>query len=427
MSISRFGWLNALRPHDLRLITGLNARPNACSLPSTVRYSQEMFARNTGWRLPVEETCAFEAHPQLNRWVFTSRFRYCPICLRGGFHSYWFQFEGIKNCPIHHAPLRDSCPRCGLPIGNIGSLAVQGCGPYVCRHCSHPMAGCGFAPDEHIALRESADFDEAFGPLQRWWTSESPELEKMTQLVVQNTVDCWSAWCDSRSTILESLRLLCPWPGSGGGDSRSLSMLAWRHDLPVPKDRIYARDNRRPTAPRSHQAVYSSTVLRLHKWAFEGTTGRQAASDLRSLVEKGGLNVSGRDARQIALAWFRLAHEHVPQTSFGWVNPRQSRWKGGFPCRYVGPYLQKLPLRAFLIGVFAVLHAMVLERLLREDAFDLRGLQSNVATLVPLVYLPSCGLDVVNGQSSDGFVLFPTVPGLDLASFWRGLRRNVSD
>jgi hypothetical protein len=416
-----------LRPRDLRVIAGMRARPNACSLPSTIRFSHEMFASNTGWRRPLEETRTFEAHPQLNRWVFTCKFRYCPSCLRGGFHSYWFQFEGIENCPIHHLPLQDLCMQCGSSTGNVGSMAVRTCGPYMCAHCGHPIAGCDFSPDAHMALRKAGDFDDAFGPLQRWWSSESPELERVTQLVVQNTIDCWSAWCDSRKMILEALRQLCPWPGSDSGQRVTLTMLSWQQDLPPQKDGVYARDHRRPPAQSSHQSVYSSTVLRLHRWAFDGPNGGLAASDMRALVEKGLIDVSGRDPRQITLAWFRLVHEHVPPTPFGWVNPRKSRWKGGFPCRYVGPYLQKLPLRAFLLGVFAVLYTIVVDKLSREDAFDLRGLQSNVATLVPLVYLPSCGLDVVNGQSSDGFVLFPTVPGLDLASFWPGLRRNVSD
>jgi len=41
--------------------------------------------------------------------------RWCPECLRVGYHAVWFQLGALKACPLHRVPLEESCPHCQAP------------------------------------------------------------------------------------------------------------------------------------------------------------------------------------------------------------------------------------------------------------------------------------------------------------------------
>jgi hypothetical protein len=41
-----------------------------------------------------------------------SELRFCPVCLRLGFHSEIFQLRGLQSCPQHGCRLRTACPGC---------------------------------------------------------------------------------------------------------------------------------------------------------------------------------------------------------------------------------------------------------------------------------------------------------------------------
>jgi hypothetical protein len=44
------------------------------------------------------------------------KFRYCPACLRGGFHTLFFQLPWVHRCPWHSQQLRTACTRCERPM-----------------------------------------------------------------------------------------------------------------------------------------------------------------------------------------------------------------------------------------------------------------------------------------------------------------------
>lgn len=62
--------------------------------------------------------------------------RYCPECIKSGFHATQFQFLFIEQCPIHEVPLRDTCPSCHRAIEyalkNDLFTTYYGC---VCGYC----------------------------------------------------------------------------------------------------------------------------------------------------------------------------------------------------------------------------------------------------------------------------------------------------
>ena len=53
--------------------------------------------------------------PQMNeearQLLIASEYRFCPICHAKGYHSWFYQYRGLKVCPIHHVPF-ESLPRC---------------------------------------------------------------------------------------------------------------------------------------------------------------------------------------------------------------------------------------------------------------------------------------------------------------------------
>ncbi|MFL1997229.1 hypothetical protein VYF65_002991 [Lysinibacillus irui] len=52
----------------------------------------------------------------------TENLRYCPICIKDGFHSYLHQLKYIHSCPFHQTTyLIENCENCNLPINLYSS------------------------------------------------------------------------------------------------------------------------------------------------------------------------------------------------------------------------------------------------------------------------------------------------------------------
>ena len=60
--------------------------------------------------------------------------RYCPECLRMGFHSALYQWRFLSVCPLHRTPLSMGCPRCGEAIAYRLEPALCD-SPLRCGHC----------------------------------------------------------------------------------------------------------------------------------------------------------------------------------------------------------------------------------------------------------------------------------------------------
>jgi hypothetical protein len=60
--------------------------------------------------------------------------RYCPECLRRGWHFALYQLKFISLCPIHQLPLQESCTTCGRRVPYQLTTAVFDA-PFQCSHC----------------------------------------------------------------------------------------------------------------------------------------------------------------------------------------------------------------------------------------------------------------------------------------------------
>jgi len=89
--------------------------------------------------------------------------RYCPECLRRGWHVALFQLKFIRRCPIHQLPLQEPCPACGGRIPyQLAAAAIND--PFTCSHCQADLAPALGAPgvppldeEERAALRNAID------------------------------------------------------------------------------------------------------------------------------------------------------------------------------------------------------------------------------------------------------------------------------
>lgn len=91
--------------------------------------------------------------------------RYCPRCLRTGFHSAIHQLAGLDRCPWHGMPLRSECDACHRPFADLRQIAVGG---LACEHC-----GSSVVPDS--------------------WPLHVSATTRRRRLVVEDQVTAWAA------------------------------------------------------------------------------------------------------------------------------------------------------------------------------------------------------------------------------------------
>lgn len=77
-------------------------------------------------------------YPAITSWGFdgtAGNLRFCPVCIRQGFHTPLFQVLAMAKCPIHLEPLTERCPRCnGATHYRCSRHTIEN--PYGCP-CGH--------------------------------------------------------------------------------------------------------------------------------------------------------------------------------------------------------------------------------------------------------------------------------------------------
>lgn len=86
--------------------------------------------------LGVDVAAVFHSTPEHYRDFYivqySAHLRFCPTCVRRGFHTYIFQDTRVSRCPIHQIPIEDECPQCGKSIAYALNASVLR-NPYGCR------------------------------------------------------------------------------------------------------------------------------------------------------------------------------------------------------------------------------------------------------------------------------------------------------
>lgn len=141
--------------------------------------------------------------------------RYCPVCIKKGFHTAAFQLNSIKKCPLHKVDLQYRCPGCHSSI--LYGLGVKELStPFGCR-CG-TVLWPGITSDiwpRALTLEEEGVFER----LLRWvdtikgsdslrqhgkWYDDSIYEKNMRGLACLEEVEGWAAECfgaDRRNVI----------------------------------------------------------------------------------------------------------------------------------------------------------------------------------------------------------------------------------
>lgn len=418
--VTRFAHLNGVSKQALRTALGYQPKSSIDTSARTCHLDARKVQSETGWPIPLPEAEAIERRPGLFNHLFTSSFRFCEVCLRSGYHSFWHQLDMLAECPVHGIALTTHCRNCGGDLEDGGRLVGSSSGFYVCKQCGAPVAEYQFSWRMHAELRDTIHRLKPFSALDEWWAS-APGLDAAEQVLVQNQTSAWHQWGDVTAVVQHVVRRRAPLPSQlrSPRPRSALSMLEWNLAL---SPRLRSRNdgvNRNDHYESSSNALYLSTLLKLHHWIFPRGAGSKNAAAMLALRENGRIEGIDLDPKHLALAWFRLIYENRTATPFEWLDPTRAKWAGAHRIRHVGLQVQRLPARAVFLGVYAILLELTTRQLDVEGVLRLNGIDT-IPSLVPLVYLPFCSNSAFSHARSEGFVVFPTVAGLDISAFWPG-------
>jgi hypothetical protein len=181
--LMKFAWVNCLSMSNLSKMA-FTKRPAPRDRTLKPFYQEHRSLINTGW---IERSIAVDVLPSALTSTFKQacqdttlslfsdhRFRFCPLCLRHSFHSYLFQLDGLKCCPIHKATLQTRCMVCSTETrgytmsSDSASSPSRGSLPFLCANCGQPLAGSfsplTFRPTSYQRWRRQ----HAFQPWHDW-------------------------------------------------------------------------------------------------------------------------------------------------------------------------------------------------------------------------------------------------------------------
>lgn len=267
--------LNRYVPSDYRFALGINVRRNddlhALMTFSDKRKEQLKEALDVParvrafWDLP--NWMPFACEPSVLQVKYG--FRYCPECLRYGYHSLLHQAPWLARCVWHGAGLREDCHRCGTRL-----LLGRGSGPWlgVCE-CGHDHV------DDSKALR-GLDNPARVGDLCARYLS-------------------WAALERARTTLIAPSPTL-----------HSVSTLT--RNIKPPEAFTAASPTTDTAAPRVH-CVRPRPESRM-RLATEDTMATAAKLDCLDDTRCAMIEAPGRLGRRVAAAASKLARELPPES-----------------------------------------------------------------------------------------------------------------
>lgn len=422
-AIGRLAYLNRLSPSRLESAFGVYMPSRAQHFSQMLTVSRK-FTFSTGWEQPAEEKLMLSRFGELVDLYFAGAFRYCPVCLLHGYHSFWFQLRTLGSCPIHRRRLETKCSECCSELGPAARLFETRSRFYSCPHCRFSLCGVEFTQNRHRQFRElSALFRRSFGGLEAWAADAEQGLRVLRELVVQCSVAQWDVWCNPKRFLLEVAGGLIRPLNDAQNEPSHVIQIRWSLSLVDSCFRHNMRHSNIEMRLAKSQPVYRATLRVLQQWVYSKDQPHRPVEDLRRLMSDGHIALDGRDARQLALAWLRYSLEAQPETMFEWDNVRNARLRDELDIPRVGERPPRLQTRAALIAIFCVMTTLV-ERCARLNGrLDIDLINLNVRVFLPLVLLPRADHTTLTGDRSEGAAFFPSIAGLPLEKLWPGIRK----
>lgn len=139
--VSKFAYLNGLGGPELAraLRVHWEVRDDDRDLIKHVGSDMAWLASAPNRRSSIANTAGRPFDVQHDSMVCRETVRYCPDCMRTGFHSLLFQARGIRTCPFHGRALLEACSSCGERMPAMDTVRKRTFVPLHCGMCRMPL------------------------------------------------------------------------------------------------------------------------------------------------------------------------------------------------------------------------------------------------------------------------------------------------
>lgn len=356
--LMRFAWRNALNARHVRAIC--SARPGYVKhlFDHAEWLEAALIEEQTGWAIPTEHETRFMRSLERDQGMWAERrFRYCPLCLECGYHSYFFQLVPLSTCPLHHIELTSLCSNCGCetPDYRVGRALFDR--PYRCLKCTASLAGGGPELDLHLWMRErEQEIDTAFAPVADWVSRSDASRRDGYQLSRSDALDGMRTrnWCNPITLIRETVYASAPPPALFNLTAQPHPLqVSWRVTMqwPTPLVDIWSQNrpwHRRVAGP---QQAYVCAIRRVRRWICERR--RWSHQDFTRACSA----LKAQPVKEVApelLALYYLRRQLEPPLS--WAEPFEEPYVNlkEVPCVEMGTECGRLPRVAWRVLFLAM-------------------------------------------------------------------------
>jgi hypothetical protein len=289
----RVGFTNGFRAADARRVfdTGPKTHRNRLPMP---RGSSKL-----GLSPPPDEVFVMESLGVTAVALLDSQFRFCPDCLAGGYHSFWFQLKAMERCPLHNTLLVKKCCSCAVPTLSW-SNAVQYVG-YMCPSCRKALGGIPFSYRKLLGDRpEASTLASIFEPFQLM----IKDLRRSRIRELCATIRSYTIFFDEEVVLEDVLSRYSPFHWAISRKGRAMVVgLSTNSDFPAPEQ----SDHIPPWGePRDHCALASelfSQACTLIKANLSTVVDPLGIEEIREKLSSGKrIDFNVYDENDIALA-----------------------------------------------------------------------------------------------------------------------------
>ena len=360
----RLCWLNAVGMQAaMRLLDAPNFPTRTQTFFGKLKRIRHVIERVNfnSTRFPEERSLVAGEVSNLLGAIFTSRLRFCPVCLESGYHSIWFQCSKLARCPIHNVDIHDRCMKCSSLLSDIGILenfreALH------CPVCHCALSGAPLSPGVFVEsyLHEHRThvkiYRQAFSTLNEWVEDVSARGDSW---IAYSNVEIWAA--DAECAFAIACALAKP-PEILERPSCNGVALFWQRHLAgnmsfVPLFTIRRRED------ELIRVVYCCTLRLLRSYAAGiASSGRVPLKQFVVFRKGDGIQVSTGDARVQAYMLLRYFVEQ-PANS---VIALDSAVEQVSPSRDLGWFLSRdensrASTRAGILLAYATMHRAIRE------------------------------------------------------------------
>lgn len=323
----------------------------------------------------------------VERYLFSSQLRICPVCWAERYHSYVYQLVFAPVCPVHGCPLVTECLACGADLPGEGADNLRAHRWYRCRQCGAPVSGAsadcsGYVQDGDPASLATA-LVERLSPLVAWLEriSTAPFMKPQVLRQIHARAFPWEPAAFLHSVAY--VRLAGPSSLLQSPAFANITTLHWK--LEVLPNRLMPdwTFDRRVDRVTLH-VMWWKVCRRVEHWSADspGSTHRNSRD---GNAESGAVATQLRATFQASPELRLLASSRIPP-----LVPLE-RHAGGAP---------RLALLAYFLGVWAT---AIWKAFLGQPV--------NPSNWNPPFFVEE------SGGVQQGWVLFPSVPGLSISPF----------